>query len=104
MNRPWLLLVLVSLTGAVLTVGFWLNSGYGEVSPKAYQYSKALYSACLNKNKDHLSKIEAMVSDSEELPARERRWLSEIIERAHRDDWDSASKEARRILEDQVEY
>ena len=78
--------------------------GYGEVSSETYEYSKALYSACLNKNKDHLNKAEEMISSSEDLAAHERKWLVAIIQKAQEGSWESASNDARRMLEDQVEY
>ena len=99
-----LLLGLVAVAGIVLAVGLWLNRGYGEVSPQTYQYSKALYSACLNKNKEHLSKIENLLSASEDVPEAEREWLEAIVAQAQNDDWVSASKDARRMMEDQVKY
>jgi len=99
-----LMLGLVAVVGIVLAVGLWLNRGYGEVSPQTYQYSKALYSACLNKNKEHLSKIEVLLSASEDVPEAEREWLEAIVAQAQNDDWVSASKDARRMMEDQVKY
>lgn len=98
----WLGLVVVA--GVLLSIGLWLNRGYGEVSPETYQYSKALYSACLNKSKDHLSKIETLLSTSENVPEGEREWLEAIVAQAQSDDWVSASRNARRMMEDQVKY
>lgn len=99
-----LMLGLVAVAGIVLAVGLWLNRGYGEVSPQTYQYSQALYSACLNKNKEHLSKIEVLLSASEDVPEAEREWLEAIVAQAQSDDWVSASKDARRMMEDQIKY
>lgn len=102
-NRQRTFLGFATLAGIILVIGFWLNSGYGEVSSETYEFSKALYSACLNKNKDHLNKAEEMVSSSE-LTAHERKWLVAIIKKAQEGNWESASNDARRMMEDQVEY
>ena len=91
----------------ILLVGFWwLNRGYGKVSPMAYEYSKALYSACLNKNEEHLSKVENLlrIDSTETLPANERDWIDAIIGEARNGKWQSAAKKARRIMEDQIEH
>ena len=99
-----LLLGLVVVVGIYLVASLWLNRGYGEVSPETYQYSKALYSACLNQNKEHVEKIEALLSASEDVPENERQWLEGIVAQANSDDWASASKDARRMMEDQIKF
>lgn len=99
-----LLLGLVVVVGIYLVASLWLNRGYGEVSPETYQYSKALYSACLNQNKEHVEKIEALLSASEDVPENERQWLEAIVAQANSDDWASASKDARRMMEDQIKF
>ena len=85
---------------------FWLNRGYGEVSPDTYQFSKALYSACLKKSDEHLTKIEELLDESDEtsLPSNERIWLDEITKLAQNGDWESAARKAKRMMEDQVKY
>lgn len=101
-QSTWLGLAVVA--GSLLAIVVWANQGYGEVSPDTYEYSKALYSACLNKNKEHLSKVEALLASSENIPEDEREWLESIVARAQSDQWESASRDARRMLEDQVKY
>ena len=98
------LLGFVAVVSIGLALSFWLNRGYGEVSPETYEYSKALYSACLNKNKEHLDKVEALLVSSENVPQNERNWLESIIERARGEHWKSASNDARRMMEDQVKH
>ncbi|MDA7905436.1 hypothetical protein N9B60_01600 [Mariniblastus sp.] len=85
---------------------FWLNRGYGEVSPDTYQFSKALYSACLKKSDEHLAKIEELLDESDEssLPSNERIWLTQITQLAQSGDWESAARKAKRMMEDQVKY
>ena len=95
------------VAGVLITLCFfWLNRGYGEVSPLTYQYSKALYSACLNRSTSHLDQVEQLLSkaDAESLPTKERQWIDDIIVEARDGDWQSAAKKARRMMEDQVRY
>ncbi len=108
MNRKRVWLTAAILVPVILLVaGYsWINRGYGEVSPQAYQFSKAVYSACLNQNDEHLDKIANLMGGDEgaELSDTERRWLADMIARAESGDWKSAARKARRMMEDQVEY
>ena len=101
-------LALLSFLVAILLAGsfFWLYQGYGEVSPRTYQISKAIYSACLKKSHDHLAKVEELLNESDEasLPTNEAIWLDQIIKIARSGNWDSAAKKAKRMMEDQVKY
>ena len=99
-----LILSIVVVAGIMIAAGLWLNRGYGQVSPETYQYSKALYSACLSQNEVHLSKVEDMLSNSDDVPANERTWLETIITQARVGEWQSAAGKARQMMEDQVEY
>lgn len=106
MNKSTFLTTLV-LAGFLLVLGFWwLNRGYGEVSPMTYEYSKALYSACLNRNEEHLGKVEGLLAtnEAEGLPANERKWIDAIIAEARDGQWETAATKARRMMEDQVQY
>jgi len=108
MNKKPLWIAAASVATLFLFVSFvwWLNQGYGEVSPLAYQYSKALYRACQTKDETHLRRIEEMISGSapQDMPENERRWLMAIIEKARNGKWQAASRKARRMMEDQVVY
>ena len=94
--------------GGLMLIGIvgWMNRGYGEISPVAYEYSKALYSACLNKSELHLSKVEQSLGNSndESLTSNERIWLEAIFDEARDGNWQAAAKKARRMMEDQVQY
>jgi hypothetical protein len=96
-------LILLASVGA-----FLFNRGYGKVSPDAYEVSKALYGACLAKNEDRLEAVELLLDRQTEkqivLNAKERRWIESMIDAARSGDWESASKSARRMMEDQVEH
>lgn len=93
------------LAAIVLIAGlWWFNQGYGEISPKTYQYSKALCSACLNKSEVHLSKVREMLANEDVLPAKERSWIDAIVADADDGNWERAARKARRMMEDQVQY
>lgn len=104
-SQNWLWAV-VLVVGLIVAGIWWLNRGYGEVSPQTYEYSKAIYSACLTKSEEHLGKVEAMLASEEPavLSAREKGWLESIVATARDGKWQAAAKKARRIMEDQVEY
>ena len=98
----------ISAVAVGVVVVFWLRSGgYGEVSPQTYQFSKALYSACQSKSEERLNRIEALLDEADEsdetrLPPRERKWIEAIIRRARNGNWESATKQAHRMMSDQV--
>lgn len=90
------------MAAAVLAAGC---GGYGEVSPKAYEFAKALYSACSRRDGAGLAKIERLVAEAEsagELTSREAGRLADIAEDARGGDWQEAAAAARRMMEDQV--
>ncbi|MCP4097671.1 MAG: hypothetical protein GY748_15670 [Planctomycetaceae bacterium] len=106
-NRRSLIFVLFSGMLLVLVGGYlWANRGYGEVSPDTYQFSKALYSACLKKSDEHLDMVDKLLDESDDLslPSNERIWIEKIIKLARSGDWKSAAKKAKRMMEDQVKY
>ena len=99
--------VLIPTMLLVLVAGYlWVNRGYGEVSPETYQFSKALYSACLKKSDEHLDMVDKLLDESDDLllPSNERIWIEKIINLARSGDWESAAKKAKRMMEDQVKY
>ena len=80
--------------------------GYPQVSPKAYEISKALYTVCNLKRQDDLDKVADAISTAEsasELNEGESGWLIEIVEQARSGEWEAAELESRLILEDQVD-
>ncbi|QEG23744.1 hypothetical protein [Mariniblastus fucicola] len=86
--------------------------GYGEVSPDAYEVSKALYGACLAESDERLEAIDVRLSAGSDVDPEsslavsetERRWLESMISTARNGDWKSAARSARRMMEDQVKY
>ena len=100
------IIVTATIVVALVAGYLWIDFGYGEVSPQTYQFSKALYSACQNKNEQHLAKVSELLESEEgtELPDEERQWLMNILKRAQAGDWEAAAKQARQMMEDQVKY
>lgn len=90
------------LTAVVLQ----LNAcGYPEVSPKTYEISKALYSVCNQKSVERLESITKLIQsslESNEITESEANWLNEIVTQAHEGEWESATLEARQLMEDQI--
>ena len=79
--------------------------GYGDVSPAAYDFAKAVYSITNRQAADRLQPVSQQVTAAEssgDLSSQEAAWLQDIIEDATRGEWKSANESARRIMEDQV--
>lgn len=107
MNRNALISTLVIAVVAAVTY-LLLPAGYGKVSPRTYEFAKALYSACLSKSEARIAQVETMLRDELEtdskVPENQADWLEGIVETARQGNWESAAKQARRMMEDQVEY
>ncbi len=91
----------------VLAVATWPlgGCGYPEVSPRAYEISQALYSVCNQKSAERLPVVEELIEKSladGSLAEREGKWLNEIVAAGENGDWESAAREARRIMADQA--
>ena len=92
-----------------VVVYLWVNNGYGKVSPKTYELSKALYGACLAKSDERIEKVDLILSAESarggvEITRQEKAWLNRIIRKARNGKWEAAAKSSRRMMEDQVEY
>lgn len=77
---------------------------YGEVSPRTYEISKALYSACNRKSEEHLEQVADLVSESAktgEITADEQEWLQNIVRKAESGNWEEAMLDARQMMEEQ---
>ena len=99
-------IVFALLAIVLLVVGsWWMNRGYGTVSHQTYEFSKAIYGACLAKSEQRLDKIEELLDDpsNAELPSHERKWLDAIISNARAEKWEAAAKKARSMMEDQAQ-
>ena len=96
-----------ALLAILLVLGgrWWMNRGYGTVSPQTYEFSKAIYGACLSKNEQRLDKVEQLMNDPShaELPLNEQKWLDAIISDARADNWEAAAKKARSMMKDQAQ-
>ena len=96
----------IALFVVVLILGsfWWANRGYGTVSPQTYEFSKAIYGACLARSEQRLDKIEEMLAEpaNDAIPAHERKWLEAIISNARAENWKTASEKARSMMEEQT--
>lgn len=102
-------LPIVALLAAVIVIAafYFLDRGYGKVSPDAYAVATSLYGACLSKSEDRLSAIEKILNGDAaqkiEISTEEYEWLTDIVSTARNGNWKSASSSARQMMEDQVE-
>ncbi|MCG8449305.1 MAG: hypothetical protein MI725_06990 [Pirellulales bacterium] len=81
--------------------------GYDQISPNAYQYSKALYSICNRCDEAKLTQLLdqlATAREKQELTSTEAAWLSDIAATAQAGDWPAAAKEARQLMEEQIRW
>ncbi|TWU00286.1 hypothetical protein Pla108_12350 [Botrimarina colliarenosi] len=79
--------------------------GYGEVSPKAYQFAKTLYGLCNRQTSEAIDPVAVQIGaarEAEEITQREADWLDAILNDARAGDWSAAQAAARRMMEDQV--
>ena len=93
----------------LLAVGiyFGLNQGYGEMGARGYSYSKAMYMACNQKDKEKLAEISAMIDKDLEqgvLSSQESVWLYDIIALGMEENWKQASSEVRQLMDEQIQY
>lgn len=95
-----------SRTCALIAALMLVGCGYGEVSPRGYDYAKALYSICNRQDESRLGQFVGLIdADLQEgkISAAEADWFREIAAQADSGDWQSASAAARALLEDQVQ-
>ena len=81
-------------------------SDYQGISPTAYQYAKALYSVTNRQRTEKLERVSDLITESQqqgEITAQEAQWLEGIIADAREGEWQTAQREARRMMDDQVE-
>lgn len=99
------LVVAVSLVLVAVAVFLFFNRGYGELSERGYSHAMSLISACNRKDLDRVQKIKSMVDadvQSSALGAVESRWLNAIISHANNGDWETSSREVRKLMNDQI--
>lgn len=91
------LLVAASLLGGC--------GGYGEISPRAYEYATALYAICNRRDESRLDEFSTMLRDdlqAENITEEEADWLADIVGTARTGNWKEATTSARRMLADQI--
>lgn len=80
--------------------------GYGEVSPKTYEFAKSLYNISNRKMPEKLDDVKSLIDtavENEEISAKEAKWLNSIVEDAENEKWKKAMASARQIMDDQVQ-
>ena len=101
----WIVLAVIAAGLIFLWTG---NRGYGKVSRETWEVARAVYGACLAKDERRLDAVEEKLAPDDGGPdgisPKELRWLNAIIKKARAGKWEAASRAARRIMEDQVEY
>ena len=89
---------------AVLITSF-VGCGYGEVSGETYEYAKALYSIGNRHDSERLDEVAEMIRSARtagRITKQESNWLNDIIQLARNDEWETAARRARDMMEDQV--
>ena len=89
----------------MLLLAFFTGCGYGEISPKCYEIAKSLYSISNRKLTDKLEIITVEIEtakEKNEISSKEAKWLDAIVEKAEQENWHQATKEARKMMEDQI--
>lgn len=90
---------------ALLCALLCCGCGYGEISPTAYEYAKAIYSLSNRRAADKLSAVEAQIAaaaESGQLPPHEAAWLNDFCDDCRAGRWKDAQEASRQMMEDQV--
>ncbi len=95
----WLSLAVAAATLLVIVIGYpWRVA---PVSDDTYQLSSSLFAACNLQDMKRLDAVEARMSSISESLERER--LAGAIETARQGQWQSAMKQARRLMESRTQ-
>lgn len=103
-SKKWWIISICSLLGIAI-LGWYLMSGYGEISSDAYQYARSLYTVCNQKDLQRLEKVEAMIESdhkSQKINDRDHDYLMGLVEMARDGNWAKAQEEIRVLLEAQI--
>jgi hypothetical protein len=95
------LLTVSCLCGLLVVTG----CGYGEVSPKTYEYAQALYSITNRQADEKLAEFESQIGQAAtngELSEDEVGLLRDIVATANGGDWKAAQQECRELMEAQI--
>ncbi|MEX2112016.1 MAG: hypothetical protein WD845_02460 [Pirellulales bacterium] len=98
--RLWIGGCLVLLSALVGGCG-----GYGDISPTAYEYAKALYSITNRRADGKLNEVAAQIEATRvagKLSDAEAGWLTDIVNDSRSGKWEAANSAARRMMEDQA--
>ena len=84
---------------------FFSGCGYPEVSQSTYAYAKAIYTVANQKDADRIPVVHQQIEnarDNGEILANEAEFLFEILDDASAGNWSDASRQARKLMMDQV--
>ena len=98
MNRSAIIFLLCCIS--------FVGCGYGEVSPKSYEIAKSLYNISNRKLSNRVEKVQDQIhlaTENEEISSSEAKWLQAIAQKAENGDWKRAMRDARRMMEDQID-
>ncbi|MCA8995882.1 MAG: hypothetical protein KDA80_02825 [Planctomycetaceae bacterium] len=90
----------------LLLLVFLFGCGYGEVNGHTYECAKAIYSICNRQDSERLAQIAQLVETlraKEKLSRREAGWLTDIIRDAEQGNWETAARESRQLMVDQIQ-
>jgi hypothetical protein len=79
--------------------------GYGDLSPDAYSYAKAIDGVASRRAADRVAAVESQVDRALEtgsLNDREADMLRDLLDYCRAEHWDDARRGARRLLESQA--
>lgn len=98
---------LTGVTVVLVAIGFtgYFMSGYREISPNAYQYTRSLYTICNQRDSQRLEKIVTLIEAdfrSQKISEQDRRYLMRLVQTAEAGDWQKAQERIRKLLEVQV--
>ncbi len=107
LNKGWLaaalgLLAVGVILGPILS-RHW--NTYGDLSQEGYQLASSLAAAASTQNLERIEKIEKLSSNlfgEQRIHDQEYRYISQICRMARNGNWDKATREARKMLLDQV--
>ncbi len=106
MTRLAAVLGLIAISIFVVPMLVRYGSSYREISPDSYQLAAAALQATNLKNTAQIEKVEALCQqflDEGKIDSQEHRWINQICASAKDGQWESAGKQARRMMSDQIQ-
>jgi len=103
-NKNRILLAVLAIV--CIGLAYYLFSGsYGETSERGYNHAMTLISACNLKDLERVLRIQSTIAadvQSQSIAPAEARWLNAIVDHALSGDWETASRQVRKLMNAQV--